>query len=93
MRAKKIDRNQPELVNQLRKIPGLTVAHTHTIGKGFPDLAVGFQGKTWLFEVKDPSNIPSQRKLTPDEEQWHKKWTGHVATVETIEDVMRILNI
>jgi hypothetical protein len=91
MRIRKADDNQPRLVEQLRKIPGVTVAHTHTIGKGFPDLVVGWRGKTYLLEIKDPAKPKSARKLTPDEEQWHQKWTGHVSVVETVEDVLRIL--
>jgi hypothetical protein len=38
MRIKKVDGNQAKLVKQMRKIPGLTVAHTHTVGNGFVDV-------------------------------------------------------
>lgn len=92
MWAKRADRNQPELVKQLRQIPGLTVAHTHMIGKGFPDLVVAFGGRNFLFEVKDPDQPPSKRQLTPDEAEWHEGWTGQVAVVETIEDVLKVIN-
>jgi hypothetical protein len=92
MRAKKVDANQAELVKQIRKIPGATVKHTHVVGDGFVDIVVGYRKRNFLFEIKDPSQPPSKRKLTEDEEKFHKEWTGHVAVVETIDDVVRELN-
>lgn len=42
---KRIDRNQPEIVEALREA-GASVGHTHTIGQGFPDVIVGVKGLT-----------------------------------------------
>jgi hypothetical protein len=92
MRIKKVDRNQPEIVRQLRKIPGVSVAHTHIVGDGFSDLVVGYKGKNYLCEVKDPAKPPSARKLTPDEEEFHTKWTGQIAVVESVTDVLKLIN-
>ena len=75
MRAAKIDANQNEIVKALRKM-GATVQSLAAVGDGVPDLLVGYQGKSYLIEVKDGSKVPSARKLTPDQEVWHKKWTG-----------------
>jgi hypothetical protein len=93
MRVRKADDNQAQLVKQMRKIPGLKVRHTHTIGQGFPDVVVSFRGVNYLFEIKDPSKPPSARKLTEDEQKFHDEWTGQVAVVETIEDVMDALSL
>lgn len=82
------DGNQEQIVRELRKL-GATVAITSQLGGGFPDLAVGFRGKTFLLEVKDPSQIPSKRRLTTDERAWHGAWSGHVAVVETLEDALQ----
>lgn len=38
-RFARTDANQPEIVKALRE-HGFHVAHTHTIGKGFPDVVV-----------------------------------------------------
>jgi hypothetical protein len=88
---RRVDANQKKLVALMRRIPGLTVAHTHTIGDGFVDLVCGFKGQNFLFEVKDPAQPPSKRKLTPDEEVFHAKWTGSIHIVETIDDVLKII--
>ena len=49
--AKKIDANQPLIVQCLRDC-GATVVSTATVGKGFPDLIVGYGGRNFLFEIK-----------------------------------------
>jgi hypothetical protein len=92
MRKRKVDVNQPELVDQIRQIPGVSVRHTHMVGAGFVDLVVGFRGKNFLLELKNPDMPPSKRKLTPDEEKFFKEWTGQVAIVHNLEDVLKIIN-
>lgn len=89
-RAAKVDRNQPEIVAALRSI-GATVQPLHTVGQGVPDLLVGFKGQTLLMEVKDGSRPPSERKLTPDQEQWHENWTG--GPVYVVTDVTAAVGI
>jgi hypothetical protein len=93
MRAKKVDANQKELVRRMRLIPNLTVAHLHEVGKGVPDLLVGYNGVNYLFEVKNPSLSPSKRKLNEREDEWHNEWTGKVHVVLTFDDVLDILKI
>lgn len=73
--ASKADRNQPEIVAALRGM-GAVVQHLHMVGKGCPDLMVGWKGNTVLLEVKDGEAKPSARKLTPDEIEWHRSWVG-----------------
>lgn len=90
---KRVDNNQKKLVEQIRRIPGTSVAHTHMIGEGFPDLVCGFRGRTFLLEVKDPAQPPSKRRLTEDEKKFHEEWTGQIDVVETIDDVLRILEL
>jgi hypothetical protein len=87
MRAAKVDDNQTEIVSALRQI-GASVQPIHMVGKGVPDLLVGFRGQTLLLEVKDGSKPPSKRRLTPDEQEWHQAWRGHVAIVESVEDAI-----
>ena len=91
MRAAKIDANQLEIVKALRKI-GATVQSLAATGDGVPDLLVGYQGNTYLIEVKDGSKVPSARKLTPDQEVWHEKWTGGTLGVaNSIEEALNII--
>ena len=92
MRIKKVDANQKQIVQGLRKYPGISVSHTHIIGDGFPDIVVGFRGSNFLFEIKDGSKPPSARKLTPDEEIWHNKWAGQIEIVKNIDEILNLMD-
>ena len=89
-RIAKVDANQKEIVVALRKM-GATVQHLHTLGKGCPDILVGFRGRNYLFEIKDGGKVPSKRKLTPDEEEWIRAWNGHVSIIEKFQDAFEVL--
>lgn len=87
MRAAKVDANQSEIVAALRRV-GATVQPLHTVGKGCPDLAVGWRGQTFLIEVKDGNKPPSARKLTDDQVEWHGGWKGQVAVVKSVDEAL-----
>lgn len=89
-RAAKIDANQNQIVTNLRQL-GCSVAVTSMVGKGFPDLVVGYRGKNYLFEIKDGSRFPSQRKLTADEQAFFDSWKGSVQKVESFDDCLEVL--
>jgi hypothetical protein len=88
--AARIDGNQPQIVSALRAV-GAYVLHLHQLKNCF-DLLVGYRGRTFLMEVKDPSQPPSKRKLTPGEAKFREEWRGspyHV--VETADEAIRII--
>lgn len=85
-RAARIDDNQPAIVDAFRRL-GCTVDHTHMVGRGFPDIAVGVGGRTFLVEIKEGSKKPSAQRLTPSEEKWHAEWRGHVCIVRSADEV------
>jgi len=91
MPGKRIDANQSLIVKQLRAI-GATVQSLADLGKGVPDLLVGWRGKNWLMEVKDWKQPPSKRRLTPDEKKWHQSWNGQVHVVETFDEALKIIS-
>ena len=89
-RAAKVDRNQAEIVDALRGV-GATVQPLHQVGKGCPDLLVGWRGRNWLIEVKDWKNAPSGRLLTEDQREWHAGWKGQVAKVEDVDAALAVI--
>lgn len=91
-RAAKVDANQSDIVDVLRAA-GATVQPIHMIGKGCPDLLVGFRGRNYLLEVKDMDQPPSKRRLTDDEAEWHFKWNGQVTVVEDPIEALRVIGI
>jgi len=91
-RAARIDANQPEVTKKLRAV-GATVQPVHTVGKGCPDLLVGYRGANYLLELKDGTRAPSDRKLTKDEEAWHEAWAGTVHVVESWEEALAVIGV
>jgi Holliday junction resolvase len=83
---KKVDNNQTQVVKALRDL-GATVQHLHAVGKGCPDIVVGFKGKNLLLEIKDGD----KKVLTPDQVNWHKLWKGQVNVVTSVDDAKLLL--
>jgi hypothetical protein len=90
MRAKKIDANQPRIVEQLRKLH-VSVRVLSMVGEGFPDLILGFRKMCFIIELKDGSLPPSKRKLTPEEQKFADTWRGQYAVCETLEEILIVI--
>jgi hypothetical protein len=87
MRQAKKDRNQTQIVEELRKM-GFSVAITHRLGSGFPDIVVG-DGRTsrnYLFEIKSDGG-----KLTPDEDKFAAGWKAQWNIIYSTEDALKIM--
>ena len=72
-RAARADTNQPDIVKALRR-GGATIWHTHTIGRGGPDIVIGYCGVNVLAEIKRDEREP----LTPAEFKFHAAWRGQI---------------
>lgn len=92
MRAAKIDANQNEIVNALRKA-GCSVQILSSVGKGCPDLLVARAGINYLLELKDGKKPKSAQKLTPDQVVWHGKWESCVHVVNSIESAFEAVGL
>jgi hypothetical protein len=89
-RRGRVDGNQAKIVAGLRTI-GAGVCSVAGVGDGFGDLVVGFRGRNYLLECKDPGQPPSKRRLTPKEETFHAEWPGQIAIVETVEEAIEVV--
>jgi hypothetical protein len=85
--ALKKDGNQAALVRDLERI-GCAVFVMHEPC----DLLVGFRGRTWAFEVKNPGQPVWARKLTPAQVRFRDAWAGRgqFDVVETVDDVLAV---
>ena len=93
MRAARIDANHEQVVSALRAA-GASVQSLAGVGKGVPDLLVGFQGKTLLIEIKDGRKTPSERRLSDDQVRWHGAWRGGpLAIVDGVDAALRMLGV
>lgn len=93
MRAARVDQNHDQVVLALRAA-GATVQSLAGVGKGTPDLLVGFKGQTMLMEVKDGFKAPSARLLTEDQLRWHGSWKGGaLAVVDSPDAALRMIGV
>ena len=90
MRASRVDSNQKEIVEALRKA-GATVLHTHQLKNCF-DILVGYKGINYIVEIKDGKKPPSKRSLTPGEEKFRDEWMGgEYYIIESIEQALKLI--
>jgi hypothetical protein len=64
---------------------------TRQVLKGCPDLLVYRADTLSLLEIKDGSKIPSRRKLTPLQVEFHKQWPVHV--VNDIDEALKAVGL
>ena len=87
--AKRIDANQTEIVETLRKA-GADVYILSMVGRGIPDLMVCFNGETILMEVK--ANAKS--RFTPDQLKFIANWKGGpLSRVDSPETALRVIGL
>lgn len=92
MRKKaRVDANQKEVVQELRKL-GISVLHTHQLGRGAPDLILGYRNDNFMIELKDGNKTKSQQKLTPDEVEFQAKWKGNYAVCNSLEQILSVID-
>ena len=90
-RAAKIDSNQNEIVEALRRC-GASVLITSQLKNCF-DILVGYNGINYIVEIKDGKKPPSQRKLTEGEIKFMENWKGgKYYIIESIEDAFEMIN-
>jgi len=83
---KKVDTNQREIVTALRTA-GATVFSLASLGKGVPDLCIGFRGLTILLEIKGPKG-----KVNPAQAEWHARWGGSpVVVIRSVDDILPLI--
>ena len=92
MRYAKVDANQTAVVSALRAA-GASVQSLASVGKGVPDLLIGFRGVNLLMEVKDGNKAKSAQKLTEDQLKWHGQWLCPISIVDGPEAALRALGV
>lgn len=84
------DANHNQVVRWFKDLM-CVVKETHAI-PGFVDLVIKRGSQIRLIEIKDPNQPPSQRKLTRAEKEFWKMWGTDPLIVETMDDVIRVVD-
>lgn len=93
MRANKIDANQREIVDALRKVGAVWISTSGDPSIGFDGL-IAYRTRLLPCEIKDGSKPPSARRLT-DNESKRAYQLAHVgvkvSVVTSVEDALRLI--
>ena len=84
--AQLAEQNEAEIIAAYEAV-GATVDQ-NPIGKGRPDLDVGFRGANYKVEVKMPGG-----RLTDDQVDWHLSWKGQKAIVRNVKEALAVIGI
>lgn len=86
------DDNHDELVKLFEQL-GCTVAQMHACGvPGFPDIAVGAVGRTWLVELKNPNSRYGRAGFNDNQTAFARDWRGgRVYMASTPDDVIELV--
>jgi hypothetical protein len=95
MRANRVDANQTEIVDALRKAGAEWIPTSGDPSIGFDGL-VAFRGVLHIAEIKDGSKPPSGRKLT-DRERKRKEQVEYKGVkynvIESKEDALKLIGV
>ena len=83
--AKKVDANQNALCKYAKSL-GASVQYMHSVGAGFPDVILGYEGVNYLCEIKTEKG-----KLNALQVEWFKNWKGQAVVVRTESDIKMLL--
>jgi Holliday junction resolvase len=85
---KKVDNNQLEIVKAFRSM-GATVLNLSTVGKGCPDLLIGYKNISVLVEVKSKTG-----KFTEPQLKFMEQWKGGaVNRIDSVDGAIRLIKL
>jgi hypothetical protein len=88
--AARIDDNQKQIVENLRKILGVSVVVGHN------DILVGYNGMTFWYEIKNPRAFRldgqiRKKEIKESQRRLLKFWKGHYKIVSTFKEILNDL--
>jgi Holliday junction resolvase len=85
---KKVDNNQLEIVKAFRSM-GATVLNLSGVGKGCPDLLIGYKGISVLVEIKSKTG-----KFTEPQLKFMEQWQGGaVNRIDSVDGAIRLIKL
>jgi len=87
--AKKVDENQKTIVHAFIAL-GASVLNLSTVGRGCPDLLIGYRGKSVLVEIKRDSKA----SFTDPQIKFMQEWRGGaVSRIDSIDSAIRLIKL
>ena len=89
--ARARDANHGEIRDTLRRIPGVRVLDTGSLGGGHSDLLVKVRNRVLWLEIKDPTQSPSAQRLSPLEQKFQAFIGDGYHVVTTKAEALRLV--
>ena len=85
---KRVDENQKTIVHTFIAL-GASVLNLSTVGRGCPDLLIGYRGKSVLVEVKAPKGT-----FTDPQIKFMQEWRGGaVSRIDSVDAAIRLIKM
>jgi hypothetical protein len=86
---KRVDENQKQLVHTFIAL-GATVLNLSTVGRGCPDLLIGYRGKSVLVEIKRNAKA----SYTEPQIKFMQEWRGGaVSRIDSVDAAIRLIKM
>ena len=86
---KRVDENQKQLVHTFIAL-GASVLNLSTVGRGCPDLLIGYRGKSVLVEIKSGSKAT----FTEPQVKFMQEWRGGtVSRIDSVDAAIRLIKM
>ena len=85
---KRVDNNQLEIIKAFQSM-GATVLNLSTVGKGCPDLLIGYKNISVLVEIKSKTG-----KFTEPQLKFMEQWKGGaVNRIDSVDGAIRLIKL
>jgi hypothetical protein len=86
---KRVDENQKTLIHTFICL-GASVLNLSTVGRGCPDLLIGYKGKTVLVEIKSSTKAT----FTEPQIKFMQEWRGGaVSRIDSVDAAIRLIKM
>ena len=86
---KRVDENQKSLIHTFICL-GASVLNLSTVGRGCPDLLIGYKGKTVLVEIKSSAKAT----FTEPQIKFMQGWRGGaVSRIDSVDAAIRLIKM
>src|SRR3990167_2302049 len=87
-KMKNIASNKAEIVQILKKVPGLSVLDLSELEEGCPDLLIGYKGFNHLIEIKNSDSKESGTLQTERRKIFFDGWLGQIIIASDIDAIL-----
>jgi len=86
---KRVDENQKTIVHTFIAL-GASVLNLSTVGRGCPDLLIGYRGKSVLVEIKRDAKV----SFTEPQVKFMQEWRGGaVSRIDSVDAAIRLIKM